>query len=119
MSAKLIGRSVTRLEDPPLLTGAGCFAADVSFPHQLHMRVVRSAYAHARLVAIDTRSSTSASGAASIGGGADSTAASFTGAASGCPFVLFEPHAAMTAHATVKGSVRTDRGYITSPPMHA
>jgi CO/xanthine dehydrogenase Mo-binding subunit len=54
MSGKLIGRSVSRLEDPPLLTGAGCFAADVSFPHQLHMRVVRSAYAHARLVAIDT-----------------------------------------------------------------
>jgi carbon-monoxide dehydrogenase large subunit/6-hydroxypseudooxynicotine dehydrogenase subunit gamma len=43
MSAKLIGRSVSRLEDPPLLSGAGCFAADVSFPHQLHMRVVRSA----------------------------------------------------------------------------
>jgi carbon-monoxide dehydrogenase large subunit/6-hydroxypseudooxynicotine dehydrogenase subunit gamma len=54
MSAKLIGRSVSRLEDPPLLSGAGCFAADVSFPHQLHMRVVRSAYAHARLGAIDT-----------------------------------------------------------------
>ena len=54
MSAKLIGRSVPRLEDPPLLTGTGSFAADVSFPHQLHMRVVRSGYAHARLVAIDT-----------------------------------------------------------------
>ena len=53
MSAKLIGRSVARLEDPPLLTGAGRFAADVSFPHQLHMRVVRSAYAHARLIGID------------------------------------------------------------------
>ena len=54
MSGKLIGRSVSRLEDPPLLSGAGRFAADVSFPHQLHMRVVRSAYAHARLAAIDT-----------------------------------------------------------------
>jgi CO/xanthine dehydrogenase Mo-binding subunit len=54
MSGKLIGRSVTRLEDPPLLTGAGRFAADVSFPHQLHMRIVRSSYAHARLLAIDT-----------------------------------------------------------------
>ncbi len=54
MSGKLIGRSVSRLEDPPLLSGAGRFAADVSFPHQLHMRVVRSAHAHARLAAIDT-----------------------------------------------------------------
>jgi CO/xanthine dehydrogenase Mo-binding subunit len=54
MSGKLIGRSVSRLEDPPLLSGAGCFAADVSFPHQMHMRIVRSGYAHARLLAVDT-----------------------------------------------------------------
>jgi aerobic carbon-monoxide dehydrogenase large subunit len=47
---KFVGRSVRRLEDRPLLTGAGRFAADVSFPHQLHMRLVRSAYAHARIV---------------------------------------------------------------------
>ncbi len=37
-----VGRSVTRLEDRPLVTGNGRFAADVSFAHQLHMRVVRS-----------------------------------------------------------------------------
>jgi CO/xanthine dehydrogenase Mo-binding subunit len=48
-----IGRSVPRLEDRPLVTGNGAFAADVSFPHQLHMRVVRSAHAHARLTSID------------------------------------------------------------------
>jgi carbon-monoxide dehydrogenase large subunit len=51
---KFVGRSVRRLEDRPLLTGAGRFAADVSFPHQLHMRLVRSAYAHARIVAVRT-----------------------------------------------------------------
>ena len=49
-----VGRSVPRLEDPPLVTGRGRFAADVSFPRQLHMRVVRSAYAHGRIAAIDT-----------------------------------------------------------------
>ena len=31
-----VGRSVTRLEDRPLVTGNGRFAADVSFAHQLH-----------------------------------------------------------------------------------
>ncbi|HEV2957175.1 MAG TPA: xanthine dehydrogenase family protein molybdopterin-binding subunit [Xanthobacteraceae bacterium] len=51
---KFVGRSVLRLEDRPLLTGAGRFAADVSFPDQLHMRVVRSPYAHARIVAVHT-----------------------------------------------------------------
>ncbi|HLN07756.1 MAG TPA: molybdopterin cofactor-binding domain-containing protein, partial [Xanthobacteraceae bacterium] len=48
-----VGRSVKRLEDRPLLTGAGCFAADVSFAGQVHMRVVRSAHAHARVRSID------------------------------------------------------------------
>src|SRR5262245_30443859 len=48
-----VGRSVPRLEDRPLVTGRGRFAADVAFPHMLHMRVVRSAHAHGRIVSID------------------------------------------------------------------
>jgi aerobic carbon-monoxide dehydrogenase large subunit len=48
-----VGRSVPRLEDRPLVTGRGRFAADIAFPHQLHMRVVRSAHAHGRINAID------------------------------------------------------------------
>src|SRR5215212_5518810 len=51
---KWIGRSVSRLEDPPLLLGRGRFAADISFAHQLHMRVVRSNHAHGKLLSIDT-----------------------------------------------------------------
>src|SRR5437588_2861722 len=47
-----IGQSVQRLEDPPLVTGRGRFAGDISFPHQLHMRVVRSSHAHGRIVAV-------------------------------------------------------------------
>jgi len=60
--AKVVGRSVLRLEDPPLLTGEGRFIGDLSFPHQLHMRVVRSAYAHGRIVAIDTTAALEAPG---------------------------------------------------------
>jgi aerobic carbon-monoxide dehydrogenase large subunit len=37
-----VGRSVLRLEVPPLPTGEGRFVNDSSFPSQLHMRVVRS-----------------------------------------------------------------------------
>src|SRR5262249_56563337 len=51
---KWIGQSVTRLEDPPLVSGRGRFAADISFPHQLHMRIVRSNHAHGKIVAVDT-----------------------------------------------------------------
>jgi aerobic carbon-monoxide dehydrogenase large subunit len=49
-----IGQSVARLEDPPLVTGRGTFAGDINFPHQLCMRIVRSAHANGRISAIDT-----------------------------------------------------------------
>ena len=52
--APWIGQSVARLEDPPLVTGRGQFAGDINFPHQLTMRIVRSAHAHGRIKAIDT-----------------------------------------------------------------
>src|ERR1039457_82841 len=51
--AKFVGRSVPRLEDRPLLLGQGRFAADISFPGQWTMRVVRSAVAHGKIKSID------------------------------------------------------------------
>src|ERR1700730_15086356 len=48
----LIGRSVKRLEDRPLLTGSGRFAADVVVPDMLYMRVVRSPVAFGRLTGL-------------------------------------------------------------------
>jgi carbon-monoxide dehydrogenase large subunit len=48
-----VGRSVPRLEDHPLLTGQGRFAADISFPGQWAMRVVRSPVAHGKIKSID------------------------------------------------------------------
>ncbi len=62
MTTKFIGRSVPRLEDRPLITGKGRFAADISFPGQLHMRVVRSPVAHGRLRGIDTAAALSLPG---------------------------------------------------------
>jgi len=50
---KFVGRSVPRLEDRTLLLGRGRFAADVSFPGQWHMRVVRSNIAHGKLGTVD------------------------------------------------------------------
>ncbi|MBC7583242.1 MAG: xanthine dehydrogenase family protein [Tardiphaga sp.] len=51
--SKLIGQSVTRKEDGPLLRGQGLFAADVNFPNQLYMGVVRSTYAHGNILSVD------------------------------------------------------------------
>ena len=49
----LIGQSVTRLEDLPLVLGQGRYANDIAFPNQLYMRVVRSPVAHGRIVSVD------------------------------------------------------------------
>ena len=66
-----VGRSLPRLEDRPLVTGRGRFADDISFAHQLHMRVVRSAHAHGRIVSIDVREALAAEGVMAVWTGAD------------------------------------------------
>src|SRR5260370_2315191 len=48
----LIGRSVERLEDGPVLPGGGRLAADVTVPDILYMRVVRSPIAFGRLTGL-------------------------------------------------------------------
>lgn len=70
---KVIGQSVSRLEDLPLVTGRGRFAADVNFPHQLHMRVVRSASPHAILREVDTSAAKATPGVYAIWTAADLT----------------------------------------------
>ena len=49
----LVGERVPRLEDDRLLRGCGRFVDDVDVPNQLHMHVVRSEFAHARIKGID------------------------------------------------------------------
>src|ERR1700680_2389421 len=48
----LIGQSVKRLEDRPLLTGSSRFVADVSFPDRVYRRVVRAPVASGRLTGL-------------------------------------------------------------------
>jgi carbon-monoxide dehydrogenase large subunit/6-hydroxypseudooxynicotine dehydrogenase subunit gamma len=68
-----VGRSVRRLEDTALLTGNGCFAADVSFAQQIHMRVVRSPHAYAKIVSISTTAASAAAGVVAVWTSADVT----------------------------------------------
>src|SRR5437870_3944092 len=63
---KYVGQSVPRLEDLPLVTGRGRYAASISFSHQLHMRVVRSNHAHGRIVSIDTAAAAAMPGCVAI-----------------------------------------------------
>jgi carbon-monoxide dehydrogenase large subunit len=66
-----VGKSVPRLEDRPLVTGRGAYVADISFPRQLHMRVVRSAVAHGRIVSIEAGDARAVPGVAAVWTSAD------------------------------------------------
>ncbi len=68
-----VGRSVPRLEDGALLTGKGCFAADVAFAGQIYMRVVRSPHAHAKVLSIDTSAASIAAGVITVWTASDVT----------------------------------------------
>src|ERR1700730_11140370 len=52
---RYVGHSVRRIEDRPLLTGAGRFVADLRFADMLEAAFVRSPHAHAEIRAIDVR----------------------------------------------------------------
>jgi aerobic carbon-monoxide dehydrogenase large subunit len=67
----VLGQSIRRLEDRPLLAGLGRFAADIGFPGQLHMRVVRSPVAFGRLLAIQVDEALAMAGVAAVWTGAD------------------------------------------------
>jgi CO/xanthine dehydrogenase Mo-binding subunit len=68
---KVIGHPVTRLEDRPLVRGQGLFAADINFPRQVTMRVVRSQIAHGRIVSLDTTAAAALPGVVAIWTAAD------------------------------------------------
>jgi aerobic carbon-monoxide dehydrogenase large subunit len=69
------GKSVRRVEDHALLTGAGIFADDVSLLGQAYVCFLRSPYPHARIVAIDAAAAATMSGVVAIVTGADLVAA--------------------------------------------
>jgi carbon-monoxide dehydrogenase large subunit len=49
-----MGHSMKRKEDPRFIRGQGNYVDDVTLPGMLHMDIVRSPYAHAKLKKIDT-----------------------------------------------------------------
>jgi 2-furoyl-CoA dehydrogenase large subunit len=66
-----VGRSVLRREDVRLLTGRGCFVDDVALPSVLHVALVRSPHAHARVVSVDTSAAEGAPGVVCVLTGAE------------------------------------------------
>lgn len=50
---RYVGRSVRRREDPPHLLGRARFLDDVLLPQVAHAAIVRSPFAHARIISVD------------------------------------------------------------------
>jgi carbon-monoxide dehydrogenase large subunit len=53
MAGPYTGKRLTRREDPRLLRGHGRFVADIALPGTIHVSILRSPHAHARLKRID------------------------------------------------------------------
>ncbi|MDE0057296.1 MAG: xanthine dehydrogenase family protein molybdopterin-binding subunit [Defluviicoccus sp.] len=66
-----LGKPLARIEDRPLVTGRGRYAADIDFPGQLHMRVVRSPHAHAELLGVDAEAALAVAGVRAVWSAAD------------------------------------------------
>jgi carbon-monoxide dehydrogenase large subunit len=62
----LIGASPRRKEDHRLITGAGRYVDDLSRPGLLHMAVVRSRHAHARIINIGVEAARALPGVAAV-----------------------------------------------------
>ena len=66
-----IGRSLSRPNAKRLLAGRGRYVTDLVLPRMLHAAFLRSPYAHARIVSIDTREASVMPGVRLVATGAD------------------------------------------------
>jgi carbon-monoxide dehydrogenase large subunit len=70
-TGRYVGTAVPRKEDAALLTGRGTFIANLTLPGTVHMAVVRSPYAHARINGVDVEAARAAEGVVAAFSGAD------------------------------------------------
>ncbi len=61
-----LGKSVKRKEDDRFIAGRGNYIEDVQLPAMLHMAILRSPYAHARILSIDTTAAMAVPGVVAV-----------------------------------------------------
>src|SRR5262245_45366919 len=71
MPGSLLGNAVRRVEDPELLRGRGTFVDNIAVDGKLHVALVRSPVAHARLTSVDTTEAGTAPGVVAVYRGGD------------------------------------------------
>src|SRR5437764_12683791 len=61
-----LGKSVKRKEDDRFIVGRGNYIEDIKLPNMLHMSILRSPYAHAKINSIDTSRATELPGVVAV-----------------------------------------------------
>src|SRR5262249_39725012 len=61
-----VGHSVKRKEDARFIRGKGQYFDDITLPGMLHMEILRSPYAHARINSIDTSAAAALPGVVAV-----------------------------------------------------
>jgi len=61
-----LGRSVKRKEDARFIVGRGNYIEDITLPNMLHMAILRSPFAHAKINSIDTSRATELPGVVAV-----------------------------------------------------
>src|SRR2546428_4826919 len=69
--SRALGARIKRREDPRLITGTATYVDDIMLPGLLHVVIVRSPHAHAKVTAIDTAAARRAPGVAAVWTGED------------------------------------------------
>ncbi len=69
--AKYIGQKVKRTEDPRLIKGLGHYVDDIKLADTLHVAILRSPYAHAKINSINTGAAKNAPGVVAVYTGKD------------------------------------------------
>ncbi len=76
---KYIGKSIKRVEDKRFITGKGRYTDDIVLPGMTHACIVRSPYAHAKILSVDTSAATAAEGVVAVFTGKDIAKAGING----------------------------------------
>ena len=70
-TGKMVGAEVKRVEDPRMLLGKSQYVDDIHLPDTLAVAFVRSPYAHARILGIDTSAAVAHPGVRAVVTGED------------------------------------------------
>jgi carbon-monoxide dehydrogenase large subunit len=79
MASRIFGSGIKRREDPRLITGQAKYTDDFVLPGMVHLAVVRSPYAHARIKKIDASKAKALPGVLAVFTGEDMKDAGFGG----------------------------------------